>query len=173
MDTALNRLSAMTGFFVMVLALGMSAIAIVSSYLRVEREPDVSISIDRISNRLGVEDYLMNRKVMLTDVVLSLDADFDPLFHWNVKQLFIYLTLEYESPNYIRNEIVFWDKIMDAKDSHRLSLSNLRSKYSITDIEDQLPGTDAFVKLHWQLISHVGVLGGGSKGSIPVRIPSV
>ena len=37
-------------------------------------EPSVSIAVDNISNRLGVEDYFMNKKVMLTDYVLDVNA---------------------------------------------------------------------------------------------------
>lgn len=37
-------------------------------------EPSVSITVESISNRLGVEDYFMNKKVMLTDLALNIDA---------------------------------------------------------------------------------------------------
>jgi hypothetical protein len=36
--------------------------------------PTINLVVDNVSNRLGVEDYFMNRKVMLTDLALNLDA---------------------------------------------------------------------------------------------------
>ena len=32
-------------------------------------------------------------------------ADLNPLFNWNVKQLFLYLTAEYETPNNQLNQV--------------------------------------------------------------------
>ena len=35
-------------------------------------------------------------------------ADLNPLFNWNVKQLFLYLTAEYETPNNKLNQVRGW-----------------------------------------------------------------
>ena len=43
----------------------------------------------------------MNRLTNLAEFNLSLDVDFTPLFHWNTKQLFVYLALEYENANMV------------------------------------------------------------------------
>ena len=34
-----------------------------------------------------------------------MQADLNPLFNWNVKQLFLYLTAEYETPNNKLNQV--------------------------------------------------------------------
>ena len=34
-----------------------------------------------------------------------MQADLNPLFNWNVKQLFLYLTAEYETPNNQLNQV--------------------------------------------------------------------
>ena len=36
---------------------------------------------------------------------MYLQADLNPLFNWNVKQLFLYLTAEYETPNNKLNQV--------------------------------------------------------------------
>ena len=36
---------------------------------------------------------------------LMMQADLNPLFNWNVKQLFLYLTAEYETPNNKLNQV--------------------------------------------------------------------
>ena len=81
----------------------------------------------------------MNRLTNLVEFNLSLDADFSRLFHWNTKQLFLYLVLEYETPNYERNQIVVWDRIVRRTgDNHRISINKLKNKYAVNDINDLL-----------------------------------
>ena len=49
----------------------------------------------------------------------SLSADFDPVFNWNVRQLFIYVTAEYETIDHssngqtlLSNQVVVWDRVL-------------------------------------------------------------
>jgi signal peptidase complex subunit 3 len=37
----------------------------------------------------------------------DLTADLEPLFNWNVKQLFLYLTAEYETKEHVNNCVVY------------------------------------------------------------------
>lgn len=39
----------------------------------------------------------MNRYTNMAEFNLSLDADFTKLFHWNTKQLYVYISVEYET----------------------------------------------------------------------------
>lgn len=74
-------------------------------------------------------------KGRVTDNVL----DFSKLFHWNTKLLFVYLVMEYETAKNSRNQLVVWDKIIRAKDFHRIDLNGVRPKYAPCDIDDKLP----------------------------------
>merc|ERR1712083_829450 len=48
----------------------------------------------------NVPDYAAGKeKNDLGFLTFDLQADLNPLFNWNVKQLFLYLTAEYETPN--------------------------------------------------------------------------
>ena len=38
---------------------------------------------------------------------LIMQDDLNPLFNWNVKQLFLYLTAEYETPNNKLNQVCY------------------------------------------------------------------
>ena len=40
-------------------------------------------------------------------LMLTFQADLNPLFNWNVKQLFLYLTAEYQTPNNKLNQVEF------------------------------------------------------------------
>ena len=42
----------------------------------------------------------------------TLQANLTHLFNWNVKQLFLYLTAEYETADNKLNQVVLWDKII-------------------------------------------------------------
>ena len=46
----------------------------------------------------------------------DLDVDFKPAFHWNIKQLFVYVVASYESNKNPVNNVVLWDKIIEAVD---------------------------------------------------------
>jgi signal peptidase complex subunit 3 len=63
----------------------------------------------------------------------DLEVDLDYLFNWNVKQLFLYLTLEYETPENKLNQVVIWDKIIVKDDNYRLALRNAKTKYYFWD----------------------------------------
>lgn len=66
-------------------------------------------------------------------------VDFAPVFTWNTKQVFAFVTVEYENQEFGRNEIVIWDKIIRQTDSHLVDDYNLSSEYNIADIKQALP----------------------------------
>lgn len=47
--------------------------------------------------------------------------------------------MEYETAKNTRNQLVVWDKIIRAKDFHRVDLNGVRPKYAPCDIDDKLP----------------------------------
>jgi signal peptidase complex subunit 3 len=114
----------------------------------------------------------MSMQVGWMDVCSDM-VDFSNLFHWNTKQLFLYVVLEYESNNYGRNQVVFWDKIIRRTDGKRLSITGLKNKYPLVDIDDQLPGTAAIVKMYWNTVPQVGYLFDTQNGSVEVKIPNI
>ena len=57
-----------------------------------------------------------------------LQADLNPLFNWNVKQLFLYLTAEYETPNNKLNQVVLWDKIILRGENALLDYRSMNTK---------------------------------------------
>ena len=62
-----------------------------------------------------------------------------PAFHWNVKQLFIAVVASYETPAKQINQIVVWDKILEAIDPNKvIQDDNVFVKYALVDQGDQL-----------------------------------
>jgi hypothetical protein len=48
-------------------------------------------------------------------LVLEIDVDLTPLYHWNVWQVFCYVTACYETTEYQSSCVVVWDKIVPSK----------------------------------------------------------
>ena len=54
----------------------------------------------------NVPDYAAGKdKSDLGFLTFNMQADFNPLFNWNVKELFLYLTAEYQTPNNKLNQV--------------------------------------------------------------------
>lgn len=73
MYSAWQRLGTLGSFFTSCLSVALPIIAVLN-FLIIRPVPSVSLAVDNVVNRLGVEDYFMNRKVMLTDLHLNLEA---------------------------------------------------------------------------------------------------
>ena len=68
----------------------------------------------------------------------DLEADLTPLFNWNVKQLFLYLTAEYKTRNNALNQVVLWDKIVLKDGNYKLDYKGAKTKYYLWDDGDGL-----------------------------------
>lgn len=68
-----QRLGVILSFFTSCLFVVLPIIAVLNVVLK-RPEPPITLVVDNVVNSLGVEDYFMNKKVMLTDMVLNLDA---------------------------------------------------------------------------------------------------
>ena len=64
------------------------------------------------SGLTGDRDYYDNSANDQTFINFDLKADLSPLFNWNVKALYLYLTAEYITKDNVLNEMVLWDKIV-------------------------------------------------------------
>ena len=51
------------------------------------------------------------REVDRAIVTFNTSFDLSSVYNWNVKQIFVFLVAEYESPSNRRNEVVVWDHV--------------------------------------------------------------
>lgn len=75
-----------------------------------------------------------------------------PAFHWNVKQLFVYVVASYETSSKVINDVVIWDKIIENIDSDadkHIQEENVFVKYALVDQGNELRGKDVTLKLMW------------------------
>ena len=59
-------------------------------------------------------------------LTLGIDADLRSVFNWNVKQLFVYVTAEYETDANVLNQVVVWDTIINDSPSVRAPVDGPR-----------------------------------------------
>lgn len=95
-------------------------------------------------------------------IAFDLSADLTPLFQWNTKQVFVYLTAEYDGkkPGY-SSRVTYWDKIITSKDNAVLDLKNVRAKYSVWDVEKSFRERNATLRLEWSIQPYVGAFVSG------------
>lgn len=92
-------------------------------------------------------------------IQFDLDADLTPLFNWNTKQVFVYLTAEYAGKTEeSSNRVTYWDKILTSREEAVLHLRNVRSKYSVWDVERSFRERNATVRLEWNIQPWIGPL---------------
>merc|ERR1712198_470274 len=108
----------------------------------------------------NVPDYAAGKeKNDLGFLTFDLQADLTPLFNWNVKQLFLYLTAEYETPNNKVNQVVLWDKIIQRGENAVLDYRSMNTKYYFWDDGNGLHGHEnVTLKLAWNVIPNAGNL---------------
>lgn len=92
-------------------------------------------------------------------ITFDLEADVSPLFNWNTKQVFVYLTAEYPGKRAgSSNKVTYCDKIITSKKDAKIALKNFRSKYSVWDVEPSFRDREAVLRLEWNIQPWVGPL---------------
>jgi len=118
----------------------------------VKNLPDYSAARER--NDLGYVNF-------------DVQVDLAPLFNWNTKELFVFLTAEYETKNNKVNQVVIWDKIINRGENPVVDIKSSNPKYYFWDDGDGLKGHENItLTLTWNVIPNAGhlpfVVGQGS-----------
>ncbi|KAI0075671.1 signal peptidase subunit [Panus rudis PR-1116 ss-1] len=103
----------------------------------------------------------------------NISADLTPLFHWNTKQLFLYVSAEYTNQKGIHNDVVIWDRIVRRKEDANLTVAG-RNKYVFREISSSFKGAEpAHYTLKYNVMPWVGPLtyGEAARTKTPVPFP--
>ena len=84
----------------------------------------------------------------------DLHVDLTPAFHWNTKQLFVYVVAVYETDNNKTNQVVVWDKIVESPTV--LDERNTLVKYALQGSD--LRGQHVQLQLQWDHMPITGLL---------------
>lgn len=89
---------------------------------------------------------------------LGINADLRSVFNWNVKQLFVYITAEYETDANVLNQVVVWDSIINTADHAWIKSDMVVNKYSLTDQGYGLRENNVTLVLNWNIVPSTGLL---------------
>ena len=106
-------------------------------------------TVKRLTSHRGVDRAV---------VTLDTTCDLSSVFHWNVKQLFVFMTAEYQTDAFALNQVVIFDKIIQTPEEAEFSLTNEWNKYMLLDIGEELRGRDVSLKLGWDVMPLFGPL---------------
>ena len=87
----------------------------------------------------------------------DLKVDLTPAFHWNIKQIFVYVVAIYETKGRT-NQVVLWDKIVEAGDPKIIDEEQVFVKYALVDQGDELRGKNITLQLQWDHMPITGLL---------------
>lgn len=108
----------------------------------------------------NVPDYSASKeKNDLGYITFDLQTDLTHLFNWNVKQLFLYLTAEYQTSKNEVNQVVLWDKIIQRGDNAVLDYQSMNTKYYFWDDGNGLRANNNItLTLAYNVIPNAGTL---------------
>jgi signal peptidase complex subunit 3 len=112
----------------------------------------------------------------------DLKVDLTPAFHWNIKQIFVYVVASYETSDEYddynadstgstskktkkakrkgkrTNQVVLWDKIVEATDPKLMDEENIFVKYALVDQGAALRSKKVTLQLQWDHMPITGLL---------------
>jgi len=113
------------------------------------------------SGLTGARDYYDGSSNDQGFINFDLKLNIEPLFNWNVKVLFFYLTADYITDDYVSNTAVLWDKIVMAGEPMQLDLKNIKTKYYFRESLCKgglLNNQNVTLTLHWNVMPNMGHL---------------
>mmetsp|Transcript_28356 Transcript_28356/g.47065 ORF Transcript_28356/g.47065 Transcript_28356/m.47065 type:complete len:171 (+) Transcript_28356:74-586(+) len=118
-----------------------------------EAQPAVELRLERILLRkiqgAGHDQAILS---------LGINADLRSVFNWNVKQLFVYVTAEYETEANVLNQVVVWDSIINDAAHAWIRSDYVVNKYSLTDQGYGLRANNVSLVMNWNTVPATGLL---------------
>jgi len=157
MNTALSRANSLFAFSLSVMAALTFGCFITTAFK--DRRVMVDIRVSRVTLK-NVDDFTSNgERSDLGLMYFDMSADLQPIFDWNVKQLFLYLSAEYTTRNNALNQVVLWDKVLLRGESPHLVLRDMKSKYLFFDDGNGLRANkNITLTLSWNVVPNAGIL---------------
>ncbi|PIA24983.1 hypothetical protein AQUCO_13500004v1 [Aquilegia coerulea] len=142
------RANALVTFGVTILAV-MCAMASISDNLNI---PSPTAHVQVMNVNWFQKQPNGNDEVSLT---MNVSADLQSMFTWNTKQVFVFLTAEYETPQNSLNQVSLWDAIIPSKERAKFWI-HTTNKYRLTDQGSNLRGKEFNLTLHWHVMPKTG-----------------
>jgi len=122
-----------------------------------EASPQGTLAVDSLKVKVATPKYSRESQ-QIAHISFDYDADLTPLFHWNTKQVFLYLSGEYTNKQGTQNEVVFWDKIVRRKRDAQIHIRG-KNKYVFKDINKSFHNASALTyTMRYNVMPWVGPL---------------
>jgi len=121
--------------------------------------------------QIGYDGRPIQLKSDIAQLTFMLDADFTPLFNWNTKLLFVFITAHFKSKKHEVNKVVVWDKIVKSEEAN-LVYQNVVTKYPLVDPDCSLRSNKVKFKLWWSQVPFNGLIWENSLASSDFVFPS-
>jgi len=142
-------------FFALTVLLVLATLCAFSTFFHTAK-PVIKVlkvhTLRSLRNTQGVDRALMS---------LNITADLRPAFHWNIKQLFVFVVAEYASEANPLNQVIIWDKIVKSKEEAELHEVDAFVKYALVDQGAELRNKTISLRLMWDHMPITGRLYNG------------
>ncbi|CAK6976127.1 hypothetical protein L3Q82_019260%2C partial [Scomber scombrus] len=169
MNTVLSRANSLFAFSLSVMAALTFGCFITTAFK--DRRVPVDIHVAKVMLK-NVDDFTGPRERsdlgfitfdlsvdILFNTVFQTSNYYSPIFDWNVKQLFLYLSAEYATKSNALNQVVLWDKIVLRGENTKLNLRDMKSKYFFFDDGNGLRANkNITLTLSWNVVPNAGIL---------------
>ncbi|XP_018591261.1 signal peptidase complex subunit 3 [Scleropages formosus] len=157
MNTVLSRANSLFAFSLSVMAALTFGCFITTAFK--ERTVPVHIHVSKVLLK-NVDDFTGPRERSDLGIInFDISADLEPIFDWNVKELFLYLSAEYTTKSNALNQVVLWDKIIQRGEKTNIILKDVKSKYFFFDDGNGLRANkNVTLTLSWNVVPNAGIL---------------
>ena len=93
------------------------------------------------------------------ELQFSVDVDLRDEFHWNTKQLFVWLTADYKGKkNNVMHRASLWDMLVTAKSQALFEFETKLPEYKLIDPDLDLRDNKVNFTLHWDIHPWIGLI---------------
>ncbi|XP_028300999.1 signal peptidase complex subunit 3-like [Gouania willdenowi] len=162
MNTVLSRANSLFAFSLSVMA-ALTFGCFITTAFKDRRVPVSKVMLKNVDDFTGPRE-----RSDLGFITFDLSADLQPIFDWNVKQLFLYLSAEYATKSNALNQVVLWDKIVLRGENPKLNLRDMKSKYFFFDDGNGLRANkNITLTLSWNVVGILPLVVGSGQVSLP------
>ncbi|GAQ87666.1 signal peptidase complex subunit [Klebsormidium nitens] len=104
-------------------------------------------------------------------LAFNISADLRSVFTWNTKQLFVFLAVEYATPENAVNQVSVWDRIIERREDALIALPRVQNKYRLVDQGRNMRGRDLNLTMYWNAMPKSGRIYTGQKTLTGYRLP--
>ncbi|PWN47615.1 signal peptidase 22 kDa subunit [Violaceomyces palustris] len=172
MHSTVQRFNAVTALATSVILCLLAMVGFTSFPIH---KPNANVLVNDIKVISGRAQWHMDRRTQdFLETRFDVDVDLSSLFNWNTKQVFVYLSAEYDSKDHELNQAVIWDRIVRRKEDAHVVIKDQTHKYGLRSVNKSFDDVNnVTLTLKWNVMPKVGWLTfGDERGSGSIRVPS-